>query len=136
MTHDIINPEKLGVPKGWNHGILANRGRLLFVAGQAGWEEEAPGEPPPFAEQFARVLDKVIAVVTSAGGGPEDVVRLTIYVVDLTQYRACRKQLGGVWRERFGTHYPAIALVEVRGLVDRGALVEMEATAVVGDRDR
>jgi enamine deaminase RidA (YjgF/YER057c/UK114 family) len=134
MTHDIINPEKLGVPKGWNHGILANRGRLLFVAGQAGWEEKASGEPPPFASQFARVLDKVLAVVGSAGGAPEDVVRLTIYVLDLAQYRASRKELGAIWRERFGTHYPAIALLEVRGLVDRGALVEMEATAIVGER--
>src|SRR5206468_2743063 len=83
-----VNPESLGVPRGWNHGILAPPGgRLLFVAGQVGWEESAPGEPPGFVEQFARALDKVLAVVKAAGGGPDDLARLTVYVTDLGLYR-------------------------------------------------
>jgi enamine deaminase RidA (YjgF/YER057c/UK114 family) len=133
MTLEIINPESLGAPKGWSNGVLAPRGgRLLFVAGQAGWEEKAPGEPPGFAAQFARALDKVLAVVRSAGGAPTDLARLTIYVTDLAAYRASLGTLGELWRARLGKYYPAMALVEVKGLVDRGALLEIEATAVIG----
>ena len=95
-------------------------------------ETGASGEPPQFVDQFARALDKLLAVVAAAGGGPTDVGRLTIYVADLAAYRAGLKPLGDVWRARFGRHYPAMALVEVKGLVDRGALVEIEATAVLG----
>ena len=132
MKFEVINPEALGAPKGWNNGLLAPReGRLLFIAGQAGWEEGARGEPPDFAGQFARAMDKVLAVVRGAGGEPADLARVTIYVTDLALYRASLKTLGDAWRARLGKHYPAVALVEVSGLVDRGALVEIEATAVV-----
>lgn len=132
MSFQIVNPESLGAPKGWNNGVLAPRdGRMLFVAGQAGWENDAAGEPPDFAGQFARALDKVMAVIAGAGGRPEDLARLTVYVTDLGAWRDSRARLGEVWRARLGKHYPAMALVEVRGLVDRGALVEMEATAVI-----
>ena len=133
MTLEIINPESLGAPKGWSNGVLAPReGRLLFIAGQAGWEEKAPGSPPDFGGQFARALDKVLAVVRSAGGVPTDLARLTIYVTDLAAYRASLSTLGEVWRARLGKYYPAMALVEVKGLVDRGALLDIEATAVIG----
>jgi enamine deaminase RidA (YjgF/YER057c/UK114 family) len=133
MSFDIVNPKSLGEPKGWNNGLIAPAGgRLLFVAGQAGWETEAAGDPPGFAEQFARALDKVLAVVREAGGTPEDVGRVTIYVTDLAAYQANRKALGEAWRARLGKHYPAVAMLEVKGLVDRGALVEIEATAVLG----
>ena len=133
MTFEIINPKALGEPRGWNNGLLAPKGgRLLFVAGQAGWETETPGDPPGFVEQFGRALDKVLAVVREAGGEAADVGRITIYVTDLAAYRASMKPLGEAWRARFGSHYPAMALLEVRGLLDRGALLEIEATAVVG----
>ncbi|MGE5179818.1 MAG: RidA family protein [Bacteroidota bacterium] len=135
MTFDIVNPRALGAPKGWNNGLLAPAGgRLLFVAGQAGWEEETPGSPPAFAAQFARALDKVLAVIAEAGGRPEDLARLMIYVTDLAAYRSARKEIGDAWRARLGRFYPAVALVEVKGLVDRGAMVEMEATAVILER--
>lgn len=130
---EIVNPAELGEPKGWNNGVLAPvGGRVLFVAGQAGWETAATGTPPGFADQFARALDKVLAVVRAAGGGAQDVARLTLYVTDLAAYREDPKLLGRVWRERFGGYYPAMALVEVKGLVDRGAQIEIEATAVLG----
>lgn len=133
MSLDILNPESLGAPKGWNNGILAPPGaRLLFIAGQAGWETGASGAPPAFAEQFARALDKLVTVIRAAGGQPTDLARLTVYVTDLAAYRAALGPLGEAWRARFGRYYPAMALVEVRGLVDRGALVEMEGTAVIG----
>lgn len=132
MTFEIVNPPTLGAPKGWNHGLLAPpAGRLLFVAGQAGWEEDAEGDPSGFAAQFTRALDKVLAVIAEAGGRPEDLARLTIYVTDLAAYRSARKEVGESWRARLGRFYPAVALVEVKGLADRGAVVEMEATAVI-----
>lgn len=133
MSFEIVNPKSLSEPKGWNHGLLAPAGgRVLFVAGQAGWEEGASGAPPGFVEQFGLALDKVLAVVRAAGGEAADVGRVTIYVTDLAAYRASLKPLGEAWRARMGKHYPAVALLEVKGLVDRGAVVEIEATAVIG----
>lgn len=132
MHLEIVNPESLGAPKGWSHGVLAPRdGRLLFIAGMAGWSAAAEGDPPGFVAQFARALDQVLTVLREAGGEPTDVARMTVYVTDLAQYRANLKALGEIWRERFGHHYPAMALLEVKGLVDRGARVEIEATAVI-----
>jgi len=132
VTFEIFNPRELGEPRGWNNGLLApNGGRLLFVAGQSGWEAVALGEPPGFVEQFARALDKVLLVVRDAGGQAVDIGRITIYVTDLSAYRASTKPLGEAWRARMGNHYPAVAMLEVKGLVDHGAVVEIEATAVL-----
>ena len=135
MTFEIVNPDSLGAPKGWNNGLLAPlNGRLLFMAGQAGWETGAAGEAPGFVDQFGRALDKVLTIVRAAGGGPTDVARLTIYVTDLGAFNEKRKQLGEAWRARFGSYYPAVAMVQVSGLVDQGAVVEIEATAVINGR--
>ena len=132
MKFDVFNPESLGAPKGWNNGLLAPKGgRLLFIAGQAGWEEGASGKPPGFAGQFARAMDKVLSVLREAGGVPTDLARVTMYVTDLEAYRSSRKEIGEAWRERLGKHFPAVALVGVSGLVDPGAVVEIEATAVL-----
>ena len=135
MTFEIFNPESLAAPRGWNHGLLAPAGgRLLFVAGQIGLDPrqpQTPGAARSFAEQFGAALDHVLAVIRSAGGGPGDLARMTVFVTDLAAYRAARPALGEAWRARFGTHYPAMALLEVRGLVDPGAMVEIEATAVL-----
>ena len=136
MTFRIVNPGSLGEPKGWNNGLIAPAGsRLLFIAGQAGWETEAAGAPPALAEQFARALDKVLTVTREAGGRAEDIARLTIYVTDLAAYQSSRKAIGEAWRARMGKHFPAVALLEVKGLVDRGAIVEMEATAVLAPNE-
>jgi enamine deaminase RidA (YjgF/YER057c/UK114 family) len=129
----IINPASLGAPSGWNNGLLAPAGgRVLFVAGQTA--RDATGKVPPlgFVEQFGRALENVLAVVKESGGGPEHVGRLTIYVTDLGAYRTSLKPLGDAYRRLMGRHYPAMALVQVAGLVDPNALVEIEATAVVG----
>lgn len=133
MHYHVINPASLGAPKGWNNGLLAPPGgRILFVAGQTA--RDATGKVPPlgFVEQFGRALENVLAVVREAGGGPEHLGRLTIYVTDLGAYRASLKPLGESYRRLMGRHYPAMALVQVAGLVDERALVEIEATAVVG----
>ncbi|HSM03455.1 MAG TPA: RidA family protein [Longimicrobiales bacterium] len=132
MTFDAINPDALGPPRGWTNGMLAPAGgRLLLVAGQ---DAALPGgevATDDFVEQFGLVLDKVLAVVRDAGGGPEDVGRMTVFVTDLDAYREARRPLGDVWRARMGSHYPAMALVEVSRLVDPRAVVELEATAVI-----
>ena len=133
MKFQILNPQSLGEPSGWSNGVLAPRdGRLLFVAGQTGVDISVKGERPGFVEQFGRALDKVLLVVSEAGGVPTDVARLTVYVADLFPYRQNLPALGEAWRARFGRYYPAMALLEVKGFVDRGAMVEIEATAVIG----
>ncbi len=125
MSFEILNPESLGRPTGWNNGMLAKPGgRLLFVAGQA-----AP--PGSLVEQWDKILARVLAVVEAAGGRAEDIGRMTVYVTDLAAYRASRPALGEIHRKHMGRHYPAMALVEVQGLVDPEASVEIEATAVI-----
>lgn len=126
---EIVNPDELGWPSGFSHGLVAPPGgRLLFVAGQS-----AP-DAGDFVDQFAAALDRALAVVRTAGGRPEHVARLTVYVTDMAAYRESRARLGDVWRAAMGRHYPAMALVEVGSLVDEGAVVEIEATAVLPDR--
>ena len=116
-------------PKGYANGIVAPAGKTLYVAGQVGWNDQQVFASADFAGQFAQALDNVLAVVRAAGGKPESVVRMTIYVTDLDGYRAAARDLGPVWRERFGRHYPVMALIGVAGLVERAALLEIEATA-------
>ncbi len=135
---EIVNPGELGRPSGFSHGLVAPAGaRLLFVAGQtapeAGDRESGSAEAAAarMAAQFEAALARALAVVRAAGGGPGDVARLTVYVTDMEAYRSARPQLGEVWRGSMGQHYPAMALVEVRSLVDPNAVVEIEATAVL-----
>lgn len=129
----IINPAELGAPRGWNNGMLARAGgRMLFIAGQTARDGSGQVAAADFVSQFDRALENVLAVLREAGGEPGDIGRFTIYVTDMAQYRASLKPLGEVYRRRMGTHFPAMALVEVTSLVDRQALVEIEATAVLG----
>lgn len=125
-----VNVPEWPAPKGYVNGMIGE-GRTLFVAGQVGWNERCEFESNDFADQFAKTLDNVLTVVRAAGGKPEHVARMTVYVTDLEAYRNALKKLGPIWRERFGRHYPAMALVGVAGLVEIGALCEIEATAVL-----
>jgi enamine deaminase RidA (YjgF/YER057c/UK114 family) len=131
----IINPEELGAPKGFSHGVLAPEGgRLLFVAGQNASREENGVRPEirsDFVRQFAIALGRVLGVVREAGGGPEDIGRMTIFVTDVAGYHSGRSRLGAAYRELMGRHFPAMSLVEVTNLVDEGAIVEIEATAII-----
>jgi enamine deaminase RidA (YjgF/YER057c/UK114 family) len=132
VTLRIVNPESLGAPKGYSHGVLApHGGRMLFVAGQTAGGFRGTPATGDFVEQWGRALQKVLAVVREAGGAPEHVARLTIYVTDLDAYFSSLKALGETYRTLMGRHYPAMALLEVKGLVDPGAVVEIEATAVL-----
>lgn len=117
-------------PKGFSQGVVT-RGRTLHVAGQVGWNAKQEFETRDFASQFAQALNNVLAVVRAAGGAPNSVVKMTIYVTDLPAYRAAQRALGPIWRERFGRHFPAMALVGVAGLVEEQALVEIETTCAL-----
>lgn len=133
MSFRILNPEPLGEPRGFNHGLLAPAGgRLLFVAGQTARGPDGRIAPGDLVAQFERALERVLRVVRDAGGGPEAIGRMTVYVTDLEAYRGSLLPLGRAWRRHMGRHYPAMTLVEVEGLMDEGALVEIEATAVLG----
>jgi enamine deaminase RidA (YjgF/YER057c/UK114 family) len=130
--HRVVNPEELGAPKGYSNGILAAPGsRLLFVAGQVAWDSEHRIVSDDFATQFDRALDNVLIVVRDAGGLPEHVVRMTLYVTGKTSYMESLKAVGEAWRRRMGRHFPAMTLVEVADLLEEGAQVEIEATAAL-----
>ena len=125
----VLLPEGWPRPKGYSNGIEAS-GRMVFVAGQIGWDAEGRF-PEGFAAQFRQTIDNTLAVLAEAGAGPEHIVRMTWYVVDKAEYLASLRAIGAVWRERMGPHYPAMAVVEVRGLIEDAARVEIETTAVV-----
>lgn len=128
---EIVNPASLMKPSGFNHGVLMPEGRMLFVAGQAPTDGTGKVVPGDFVAQFAQALRNVAAVVREAGGRVEHVGRLTIYATDLSEYHAGLEPLGRAYRDVFGRHFPAVAMVQVAGLVDEGARVEIEATAVI-----
>ena len=127
-----INPEDLGAPRSYSHGTLTPMGsRILFIAGQVGWDREQHLVGENFVAQFEQALANVVLVVRSAGGGRRDIARLTIYVTDKTEYLADLVAIGEVYRRVMGRHFPAMALVEVAGLVEPGAKVEIEGTAAI-----
>jgi len=134
MIFELINPEQLGAPSGWTNGMLAPAGgRILFVAGQDAAEPGGEVTTDDFVEQFRIALDKALIVVREAGGVPEGVGRITLFVTDVDAYRASRKEIGAAYRSLMGKHFPAMALLQVRGLLDPRAQIEIEVTAVIGD---
>jgi enamine deaminase RidA (YjgF/YER057c/UK114 family) len=125
----VLLPEGWPRPRGYSNGVEAS-GRMVFVAGQIGWD--ATGAfPDGFAAQFRQTIDNTLAVLAEAGAGPEHIVRMTWYVVDKAEYLSALRDIGAVWRERIGPHYPAMAVIEVKGLIEDAARIEIETTAVV-----
>lgn len=132
MQNQAIEPQGWKPPRGYSNGVLARGVQdLLFVAGQIGWDAEQRLVEGGFAAQFRQALSNVRAVVEAAGAEPVDVVRLTIYVTDKRLYSDQIREVGAAYREVLGKHFPAMALVQVADLLEDGALVEIEATAVV-----
>jgi len=129
-----ILPEGWQRPRGYANGMAA-RGELLAVAGQIGWNAKEQFETEQFVGQFRQALANVVAVVEAGGGAPRDIVSLTIYVTDKREYVAEIKQVGAAYRELLGKHFPAMALVEVAGLLEDRAKVEIQALAVLGQGD-
>ncbi|HLZ30349.1 MAG TPA: RidA family protein [Chloroflexota bacterium] len=128
---EVLLPEGWPRPVGYSNGVAA-RGRLVFVAGQVGWDT-AGTFADGLVAQVRQALENIVAVLKAGGAEPRHLVRLTWYVLDRAAYRSARPEIGRVYREVIGPSYPAIALVEVSGLLEDRALVEIEATAVVPD---
>ncbi len=126
----FINPPTWKRPIGYTNGIMAE-GKLFFVAGQIGWDSQQKLVSDDLGAQAAQALRNIAEVLAAGGAKPEHVVRMTWYVTDKRAYNASLKAIGDAYREVFGTHYPAMTLVEVADLLEDGALVEIEATAVV-----
>lgn len=130
MNHRVLHPEGWARAKGYANGVVA-RGRTIFVAGQIGWDAEQRLVGSDLVTQARQALANILAVLAVDGGKPEHIVRLTWYVTDRAAYLAAAAPLGAAYRELMGKHFPAMTAVEVRALMEAGAVVEIEATAVV-----
>ena len=133
MRIDVVQPPGWAKPKGYANGVLVkDPSRFVYTAGQVAWDEDQNlvGEGD-FVAQFGQALANVLAVVREAGGMAQHLVRLTMYVTDKQAYLDHAKELGPVYRERMGGHYPAMAMVEVKGLLEPGAMIEIEGTAAL-----
>jgi enamine deaminase RidA (YjgF/YER057c/UK114 family) len=129
----ILQPAGWALPKGYSNGMAA-QGRLVFTAGQIGWNPETcQFETDDFVAQTTQALKNVVAVLRAAGAEPRHLVRLTWYITDKTAYLAHQKEIGRAYREEIGKHFPAMTVVVVAGLLEDRAKVEIEATAVVED---
>ncbi len=128
----IINPASSPAPRGYSNGVIAPAGgKFLFIAGQIGWNEKGQIVSSDFVEQFDQALANVIAIVNEAGGTPDKIARLVIYVTDKNEYRAAQPEIGRRWRARMGKHFPAMTLIEVKSLLEDDAKVEIEGIAVI-----
>jgi len=130
-TMSILQPPSWARPRGFSHGIAVKGGTTVYIAGQVGSNEKGVIEKKAFAEQFRQALHNILAVLAETGGNPEHLVRLTWYVIDKEEYFGAMKEVGAAYRELIGKHYPAMAVVQVAGLVDPDARLEIEAIAVV-----
>lgn len=136
MGHKVIHPSHFPKPRGYANGIITEAlqpgsHRILHIAGQIGWDKDAHIVSPDFAVQFLQALDNVIDVVREAGGATEHIVKLLAFVTDLEAYRAATVAIGEGWRGRLGKYYPAMSMVKVSGLLEPGALVEIEGVAIL-----
>ena len=126
----ILQPKNWSAPRGYANGIVAE-GRQVFIAGQIGWDERAKLVSDDFVAQVEQALKNIVQVLAEAGGDPRHLVRLTWYLTDRNEYAARQKEIGQVYRRVLGRHFPAMTAVVVAGLLEEGARVEIEATAVI-----
>jgi enamine deaminase RidA (YjgF/YER057c/UK114 family) len=130
----VVQPKGWPRPRGYANGMIS-AGRLLAIGGQIGAKPAGPGSEAllqrGFLAQLAQTLENLVSVVGAAGGQPTDIISMTIFVTELRQYLASTDEIRGVWKKSFGNHYPAMALVEVKGLIDPDALIEIQAMAVL-----
>ena len=129
----VLQPPGWARPRGYSNGIATRGGRLVFIAGQIGWDEKCEFGEKGFGGQFRQTLKNIRAVLAEAKGGPEHIVRLTWYVVDKQEYLAALPEVGAAYRELMGRNYPVMAVVQVGALVEDAARLEIEAQAVVPD---
>ena len=127
---ETLQPPGWAKPRGYANGVVA-QGRIIFVAGQVGWNARGEFETDDFVGQVRQALENVVAVLAEAGAGPAQIARMTWYVTDKQEYRAAMSEVGRAYREVIGAHYPAMTLVQVAALLEDRARVEIEVTAVV-----
>ncbi len=132
MKNTLLQPDGWATPKGYANGVAA-RGTMVFTGGQIGWNAQQQFESDDFIAQTKQTLLNVRAVLEAGGAGPEHLVRLTWYVTDRNEYNSRLKELGAVYREVLGKNFPAMACVQVAGLMEERAKIEIEATAVIPD---
>jgi enamine deaminase RidA (YjgF/YER057c/UK114 family) len=130
MSIERINPAELARPAGFSHAVVASGGRLVFLAGQAALGPDGQIVGNGIVEQFERALANLLTALGAAGGGPGDLASMTVYIVDMDDYRARSREIGDVWRRLAGRDYPSMAAVGVHRLWDPGLLVELQAIAV------
>jgi len=135
MSTQTLLPPGWAPPVGYANGIAAPAGRIVFVAGQVGWDAEQRFRSEDLVRQFEQALENVLAVLAEAGGAPHHVCRMTVYCTDKPAYLAARPELGRIWRKLMGKHYPAMSLVFVADLLDAPGKIELEATAVIPAAD-
>jgi enamine deaminase RidA (YjgF/YER057c/UK114 family) len=128
---EVLLPDGWAPPIGYANGIAAGPGRIVFVAGQVGWDAQQKFHSTEIAPQFDQALANVLAVLAKAGGEPRHICRITAYCCDKPAYLAARRELGAIWRRHMGTHYPAMSMIFVSDLLDNPGKIELEATAVV-----
>ncbi|MCX4765584.1 RidA family protein [Streptomyces sp. NBC_01275] len=131
MTAERVNPPGLSPPTGFSHAVVATGGRLVFLAGQTALDAEGRVVGADLPAQFERALANLLTALRSCGGAPADLARVTVYAVDVADYRVRAPELGRIWRDLAGRDYPAMAVVEVVRLWDEQALVELDGFAVL-----
>jgi len=132
----VLLPEGWAPPIGYANGIAVDAGRMVFVAGQVGWNAAQQFESEDVAPQFDQALRNVLAVLAEAGGRPEHIARMTAYCCDKPAYLAARRELGAIWRRHMGSHYPAMSMIFVSDLLDSPGKIELEATAMLPAKDQ
>lgn len=130
---EVLHPKGWASPVGYSNGIVAGPGRIVFIAGQVGWDEQQKFQTAELAPQFEQALKNILAVLAEAGGRPEHVCRITGFCCDKKGYLAGRRELGKIWKRHMGRHYPAMSMIFVSDLLDSPGKIELEATAVVPD---
>ena len=128
----VLQPPDWVRPRGYSNGVVAAPGgRLVFISGQVGWDAQGRFQSAEFVPQARQALSNVLAILAESGGKPEHIMRLTWYVIDKQEYMASYRELGKVYRELMGDHYPAMSAVQVSALMEDAARIEIEATAVL-----
>jgi enamine deaminase RidA (YjgF/YER057c/UK114 family) len=133
MSAHVLLPEGWTAPIGYSNGISVPAGRILFVAGQVGWNAQQRFESEEIVPQFEQALKNILAILQEAGAAPHHICRMTAYCCDKPAYLAARPELGRIWRRLIGKHYPAMSMIFVSDLLDAPGKIELEATAVVPD---
>jgi enamine deaminase RidA (YjgF/YER057c/UK114 family) len=130
---NILHPEGWAPAQGYSNGIAVRPGRMVFIAGQVGWDEQQRFQSPDLIPQFEQALKNILTILAEAGGKPEHICRITAFCISKPAYLAVRADLGKIWRQYMGRHYPAMSMIFVSDLLDSPGMIELEATAMVPD---